>query len=82
MISHQAIRDDKNPGLHGVMNKLLKEKMSVLVVEEDISSMVTALGNVVEKFGHYDPGSSWHAATIDDRDGKFRATAGTVGKKG
>jgi hypothetical protein len=47
MISHQAIRDDKNPGLRGVMNKLLKEEMSVLVVEEDISSMVTALGNVV-----------------------------------
>ena len=36
----------------------------------------------VEKFGHYDPGSSWHAATIDDQDGKFRATRVTVGKKG
>lgn len=56
--------------------------MSVFVVEEDISSMVTALGNVVEKFGHYDPGGSWHAATIDGREGKFRSTAGAVGKKG
>jgi hypothetical protein len=51
MISHQAIRDDKNPCLHGVMNKLRKEEMSVLVVQEDISSMVTALGNVVRSLG-------------------------------
>jgi hypothetical protein len=47
------------------MNKLLKEEISVLIIEEDLGSMVTSLGNVMEKFGHYDPGSSWHAALID-----------------
>ena len=65
MISHQAIRDNENPSLHRVMNKLLKEEISVLIIEEDLGSMVTSLGNVMEKFGHYDPGSSWHAALID-----------------
>jgi hypothetical protein len=65
MISHQAIRDDENPSLHRVMNKLFKEEISVLIIEEDLGSMVTSLGNVMEKFGHYDPGSSWHAALID-----------------
>jgi hypothetical protein len=47
------------------MNKLLKEEISVLIIEEDLGSMVTSLGNVMENFGHYDPGSSWHAALID-----------------
>jgi hypothetical protein len=65
MISHQAIRDDENPSLHRVMNKLFKEEISVLIIEEDLGSMVTSLGNVIEKSGHYDPGSSWHAALID-----------------
>jgi hypothetical protein len=53
------------------MNKLFKEEKPILIVEEDISSMVTPLGNVMEKFGHYDPGSSWHAALIDGRGGKL-----------
>jgi hypothetical protein len=65
VISHQAVRDDEHLSLHRVMNKLFKEKTSVLVVEEDISLMVTSLGNMMEKFGHYDPGSSGHATLID-----------------
>ena len=55
---------------------------SVLIVEEDIDAVVTALGYVMEKFGHYDPGSSWHAAIIDGLDGKLLATAGAVSRKG
>jgi 23S rRNA maturation-related 3'-5' exoribonuclease YhaM len=82
MISHQAIRDDRNPGLRRVMNKLFKEETAVVSVEEDIYSVVTALGYVMEKFGHYDPGSSWHAAIIDGLDGKLLGTAGAVSKKG
>ena len=82
MISHQAIRNNRNPGLHRVMNKLFKEEMSVIIVEEDIDAVVAALGNVMEKFGHYDSGSSWHPAIIDGLNGKLLATAGTVTKKG
>jgi hypothetical protein len=36
------------------MNKLLKEEISVLIIEEDLGSMVTSLRNVMEKFAHYD----------------------------
>ena len=81
MISHQAIRYDEHPCLHRVMNKQFKEKTSVLIVEEDISLMVASLGNVMEEFGHYDPGRSWHAALIDGRGRKLRATAGPFGEK-
>lgn len=64
------------------MNKLLKKETSVLMVEEDISAVVTALGNMMEKFRHYDPSSSWHTAIIDVLNGKLLATAGTASEKG
>ena len=47
------------------MSKLLEEKTTIFVIKEDVGAMISALGNVMNEFGHYDPSSSWHRAVID-----------------
>lgn len=71
MVIHQAIGNDENFGLGSIMDKLFNEETSIFVVKEDNGAVVSALGNMMKKFGHYNPGSSWHTGIFGKKDGKL-----------